>query len=92
MNAHEIPEPVRELLAALADAVDLPLPDITDADERRAGNVLRDRARTAVAVARGVLDDDHDPARAAAYLREQTAATPANYRPWRDPLNGGEGR
>lgn len=92
MNPNDIPDPVRELLAALVDAVDLPLPDITDADERRAGNILRDRARSAVVVARGVLEDGHDPARAAAYLRQRTAETPANYRPWRDPQNGGEGR
>ncbi|MCC3652714.1 hypothetical protein LIX60_14835 [Streptomyces sp. S07_1.15] len=92
MNARDIPAPVRELLAALADAVDLPLPDITDADERRAGYVLRDRARSAVVVARTVLDNGHDPAHAAAYLRRRTAETPADYQPWRGPLNGGEGR
>ncbi|MFP8885028.1 hypothetical protein [Streptomyces mangrovi] len=89
MNTSEISAPVRELLAAVLEAIDLPMPDITEADERRAAVVQRDRTRVAAVVTRGVLECGHDPGHAAEYLRRRTTETPADYRPWQ---GGGEGR
>ncbi|CAL9403531.1 hypothetical protein SUDANB106_01517 [Streptomyces sp. enrichment culture] len=96
MNTPEIPAPVRELLAALVDAFDLPLPDITDGAERAYHRVLAERARTAhatlrIALATGPEDFEHG----AAYLRRRVAEIPADYRPWpgpQDAAEGGEGR
>ncbi|MBN3928937.1 hypothetical protein IQ279_04660 [Streptomyces verrucosisporus] len=93
MSTSEIPTPVRELLAAVLEAIDLPMPDITETDERRAAAVQRDRTRVAAIVTRGVLERGHDPGHGAAYLRRRVAEVPADYCPWTGPQQGGgEGR
>lgn len=76
-----LPEDVRALLAAVEAALDLPLPALTAADERRRGGLLYLRAATARACLRNVLDGG-DPAVAAEFLRGRTAETPVTYTPW----------
>lgn len=81
LPANDLPEPVAELLRAVVEALDLPLPGIEPADERAHQRLLADRARHARITLAGVLRG-HDPAGAAAWLRGVTAATPVTYRAW----------
>ncbi|WP_153813467.1 hypothetical protein [Streptomyces sp. SUK 48] len=79
-----LPEPVVSLLRAVHDALDLPLPGLTDADERAYHVLMHDRASRARIVLAGVLADRHDLGPADAMLREWTAGAPVTYTPWID--------
>ncbi|MFP8904795.1 hypothetical protein [Streptomyces atacamensis] len=89
MSAHEIPGPVRALLAAVLEAIDLPYP-ATLADSERYRDVLERRALHAALALRNVLDDRPltDVEWDVEYLRERLAEhPPTGYR-----HAGGEGR
>ncbi|MER7787933.1 hypothetical protein [Streptomyces sp. NPDC097640] len=75
---------VTALLRAVHHALDLPLPDITDEDEREHRALLISRATDARVVLAGVLEQDHDVARAAERLRWWIADDPVTYTPWKD--------
>lgn len=77
-----LPDDVRELLAAVRDALDIPLPGLTDADERAHSMLLRQRRIIAAVALKAVLDVDCDPARQAAWLRGRIAETPVTYAVW----------
>ncbi|QHC30856.1 hypothetical protein [Streptomyces sp. HF10] len=79
-----LPAPVVTLLRAVHDALDLPLPGLTDADERAYHVLMHDRASHARITLAGVLADRHDLGPAAAMLREWTAGAPVTYTPWID--------
>ncbi|WP_030750439.1 hypothetical protein [Streptomyces sp. NRRL S-31] len=79
-----LPAPVAELLRAVRDSLDLPLPGLTDADERAYHVLLHYRASHARIVLEGVLSDRHDLGPAAARLTEWTAGEPVTYTPWID--------
>ncbi|WHX19317.1 hypothetical protein QFW82_20785 [Streptomyces malaysiensis subsp. malaysiensis] len=75
---------VMELLRAVHDALDLPLPDITERDEREHQRLLANRAADARCVLAGVVQQDHDMEVAARLLRRWTADEPVTYTPWED--------
>ena len=77
-NEQSLPEPVRALLAAVLEALDLPHPATTGGTEAH-DRLLNTRARHACIALRSVLDDDGrgmGPAWDAAYLRERLAEYP----------------
>ncbi|MGA5201372.1 hypothetical protein [Streptomyces variegatus] len=84
-NSHRVgsfPEPVVALLRAVHDALDLPLPGLTDADERTYARLLAQRARDARVILAGVLDDGHEAGGAAVSLRAWMDREPVTYTPW----------
>ncbi|GAB2960143.1 hypothetical protein [Streptomyces heilongjiangensis] len=77
---------LRQLLAAVLDALDIPNP-ATVGDRERFHQVLGDRALDAVTALRGVFQHGDDAGWSADYLRARLAEKPATgYRTW------GEGR
>lgn len=77
-------EPVVALLRAVHDALDLPLPGLTDADERAYARLLDRRAMEARVALACVLQDEHELGGAAATLREMVQLGPVTYTPWTD--------
>ncbi|MDL2080778.1 hypothetical protein QNN03_30470 [Streptomyces sp. GXMU-J15] len=77
-----LPAPVVALLRAVHDALDVPLPGLTDADERAHAVLLHQRAREAWIVLGYVLDDGHEVGPSAESLRAWTARNPVEYTPW----------
>lgn len=77
-----LPEPVTELLRAVHDALNLPLPGLTDEDERAYASLLANRAREARVILVGILHDGHEPGRAAVALRGWLDRWPVTYTPW----------
>ncbi|MGY1453826.1 hypothetical protein [Streptomyces sp. SS8] len=89
MNTPEIPAPVRELLAAVLEAIDLPYP-ATIGDSERYREVLERRVMHAAIALRNALHDRPlmDITWDTEYLRERLADhPPTSYR-----HVGGEGR
>ncbi|MFI0187836.1 hypothetical protein ACH4PW_09780 [Streptomyces sp. NPDC017082] len=72
------------LLRALHDALDLPLPGLTDADERAYHVLLHERASQARVILECVLVNGHDLGPAAERLTAWTAEQPVTYTPWTD--------
>lgn len=86
----ELHADVRDLLAALYEALDVPSPDITVADEKAHYELIERRAFDArIVIASLLKHDDVDPG-ATAQLREWTAARPVTYTPWQDPDEGND--
>ncbi|POX54857.1 hypothetical protein [Streptomyces sp. Ru72] len=83
-----LPEPVAALLRAVHDALDIPLPGLTDADERAYTTLLARRVMEARVTLACILQDGHEVGWAAASLREQVKRGPVTYTPWTD--GGGE--
>ena len=79
-----LPESVRSLLAAIVDALDVPL--AADADDLTATTLLRRRADEARIIAASVLPgmDARYIAGAAVQLRGWTAEAPVTYRTWQN--------
>jgi hypothetical protein len=82
-----LPPEVRDLLAAVLDAIDLPYPR-TAGDVPRRREVLAERAMHAAITLRRVLRADHTPhpadlAQETGWLRERLAANPpSGYAHW----------
>jgi hypothetical protein len=89
-----LPPEVRDLLAAVLDAIDLPYPR-TAGDVPRRREVLAERAMHAAITLRRVLRADHTPhaadlARETGWLRERLAANPpSGYAHWPTTPGGG---
>lgn len=85
MTEQSLSEPVRALLAAIADALDVPLAAQAD-DDLTATTLLRRRADEARIIAASVLPgmDARYIAGAAAQLRDWTAQAPVTYRTWQN--------
>jgi hypothetical protein len=79
-----LPEPVVTLLRAVRDALDIPMPGLTDADERTHAALLQRRCGDALAILDCVVDEGHDVAGAAETLRRWTAERLVTYTPWTD--------
>ncbi|MFI1203814.1 hypothetical protein ACH4VR_31010 [Streptomyces sp. NPDC020883] len=79
-----LPDAVAALLRAVHEALDIPLPDVTDADERAYATLLQGRSISARVILAGVLQDGHNVGRAAESLRLWTAERPVTYTPWTD--------
>ncbi|MEV6807329.1 hypothetical protein [Streptomyces sp. NPDC051132] len=79
-----LPEAAVALLRALHDALDLPLPGLTDADERAYHLLLHDRASRARIILECALVSNHDLGPATEQLRAWTAEGPVTYTPWTD--------
>ncbi|MEU6221285.1 hypothetical protein ABZ845_27825 [Streptomyces sp. NPDC047022] len=76
------PEPVVALLRAVHDALDIPLPGLTDEDEHAYTKLLDSRAADARIILACVLDAGHEAGGATASLRACTARHPVTYTPW----------
>jgi len=89
-----LPPALRDLLAAVVEAIDVPLAQHADDDQARA-RLLDHRANHAVIAIESVLkhgtEDVEDSAR---WLRERTAREPVTFTPWDRPAGaeGGEGQ
>lgn len=83
MTNTTIPEPVRDLLAAIVEALDVPLADQA-ADDDTASRLMRERASNARIIAGSALTSPSlsDIARAAGQLCGWTADSPVTYRPY----------
>lgn len=87
-----IPSEVLDLLAAIRDALDVPLPGVEDRDERRFC-WLMDNRRSAVYSTLNALLDYPDPQihdYDTNYIRRRTAETPVTYTVWQDPEGGAQ--
>jgi hypothetical protein len=96
VNGVPLPPDVRDLLAAVLDAIDLPYPR-TAGDVPRRREVLAERAMHAAITLRRVLRADHTPhpadlAHEIGWLRERLAANPpSGYAHWPTTPPGGGG-
>jgi hypothetical protein len=73
-----LPEPVRELLAAIAAALDVPIPAIGQEHERAHAELLPQRAKRTAIIVQSVLRG-HDATICTEQLRRWTAETPVTY-------------
>lgn len=87
-TTEQLPAEVRDLLAAVAEALDIPMPDITDDAERQHRTVLVRRTTDVRIVLQVLLDaagvDLAALADDAAVIRARTAAVPVTYPMWQD--------
>lgn len=89
-----LPSAVLDLLTAIRDALDIPLPGVEDRDERRFCWLMDHRRSAVYSTLNAILDspltrvDDRD----AAHIRRRTAETPVTYTVWEPPApaDGGE--
>lgn len=81
---YTFPEAALELLRVVHDALDIPLPDTTDVDERAYAALLGQRSQDARIILACVLDKGHEAGPAAEALRDWTARAPVTYAPWSD--------
>jgi hypothetical protein len=85
---------VLDLLAAIRDAVDVPLPSLDPADERAYHQLMYQRLtdlHVSLSVALAAKSTDTlDAADEAAYVRARTACSPVTYALWECPAAGGE--
>ncbi|WCD89608.1 hypothetical protein KPP03845_106029 [Streptomyces xanthophaeus] len=79
-----------DLLAAIVQALDLPLPSITEADERRYYRLLERRALAVRIIIESNRAVTRDPQRAANAIRTRTAEEPITYTPFEPEKNGDE--
>ncbi|MER7919420.1 MULTISPECIES: hypothetical protein [unclassified Streptomyces] len=79
-----LPESAVALLRAVHDALAIPLPGLTDADERAYHVLLHERASQARIALECVLTRDHDFGPAAQRLAAWTAGASVTYTPWID--------
>lgn len=81
-----IPADALDLLAAIRDALDVPLPGLTDADQRAYQAVMRRRLSEVHIVLDVALEPQWvgtlDPAREAATIRQRAADSPVTYTVW----------
>jgi hypothetical protein len=86
-----LPPAVSDLIAAVVDALELPLPSLEEADERAYLRIIERRVSDVRVVLATMLDfPDTDIRRDAADIRDRTAAVPAAYAPFEDTTDGGE--
>ncbi|WP_406420880.1 hypothetical protein [Streptomyces sp. NBC_00842] len=88
--AAELTGPVRDLLAAVAAALDIPLPSIQRGDEQ-AYHQLLERRTSQVRIDLLALLDEAEPDLVfeAAFLEKHTAAAPVTYTPF-EPAKAGD--
>lgn len=83
---------VLDLLAAIVEAADVPLPSIAEADERAYTQLLERRLTSLRVVLGSAISPEWaptlDPAAEAAAIRERTAITPVTYTLWKNPDGG----
>lgn len=81
MTSNDIPEPLRDLLAAISDTLELPAADINPADQRRYVWQLQDRVRFVQGAIRDVLTGAATLGIQweADYLRRKIAENPPTY-------------
>ncbi|MFF1557049.1 hypothetical protein [Streptomyces sp. NPDC058279] len=79
-----------DLLEAIVAALNLPLPSITEADERLYYRLLERRALAVRIVIESNRAVSRDPRLAAAAIRTRTAEEPVTYTLWEDKKDGGE--
>ncbi|MEU9236841.1 hypothetical protein [Streptomyces subrutilus] len=89
MNEHTEAAHV-SLLDAIVDALNLPLPSITVADERLYYRLLERRALAVRIVIESNRAASRDPRYAADAIRTRTAEEPVTYTLWEDEKDGGE--
>ncbi|MGY4967578.1 hypothetical protein [Streptomyces sp. 900105245] len=77
-----LPEPVVALLRVVHDALDIPLPGLTDADERAYARLLELRTMHARVTLACILQDGHGVGQSVSFLRDRLEREPVTYTPW----------
>ncbi|WP_374773796.1 hypothetical protein OG756_12935 [Streptomyces sp. NBC_01310] len=77
-----------DLLEAIVDALDLPLPSIAEADERLYYRLLERRALAVRIIIEANRTVSRDPRLAADAIRTRAAEEPVTYTPFKDEKNG----
>ncbi|MFD5113724.1 hypothetical protein ACFWNG_15625 [Streptomyces sp. NPDC058391] len=89
-TAGVLPEDVTGLLAAVVEALDVPVPSIDPADERAYHRLLEHRtADVRIALASILKFPEAGISRDAEYIRARTAAVPVTYTPFEPDRDGG---
>ncbi|MET9728484.1 hypothetical protein [Streptomyces zaomyceticus] len=94
VNGREmLPADVTDLLSAIVEALDIPMPSIEDADERKHYRLLERRATDVRIAWRSLLRHPSHPDLHydAAYIRTCTAEQPVTYTAYEPDRAGGEG-
>ncbi|MGW2677925.1 hypothetical protein [Streptomyces sp. NPDC001436] len=82
MNERTVKAGYADLLAAIVDALDVPLPSLAEADERTYYRLLERRASDVRVVVAVNLSHSRDPWTAASEIRRRTAERPVTYTPF----------
>ncbi|GFH34317.1 hypothetical protein [Streptomyces pacificus] len=92
--AAALPAPVRSLLAAIAETLDVPAPAPGRDAEVAYRLLVEDRARVVRVILHGILtgDETRDIDWDARYLRERAAERPVTYRTLDQALDGNDGQ
>ncbi|MET9479857.1 hypothetical protein [Streptomyces sp. NPDC006638] len=91
LRADGLTAPVRDLLAAILDALTVPFPANSEPHDAHY-RLLDKRASYVCASLRGLLADEHpEPAFDAGFIRKRTASLPAAYKPWVAPEDRTDG-
>lgn len=89
-----LPSAVLDLLAAIRDQTDVPLPSTDPADERAYQRLMSKRLGDLHSSLKVVLSakwiDTIDPAEEAAYIRKRTTGAPVTYELWERTPDGGD--
>ncbi|MER6394260.1 hypothetical protein ABT236_38135 [Streptomyces sp. NPDC001523] len=89
MNERTLSAGYADLLAAVADALDVPLPSFAAADEDAYRQLLEHRAGIVRSTVQANLQHSRDPWLAASQIRERSAGYPITYTPFKHrPVNG----
>ncbi|KIF69229.1 hypothetical protein HY68_12555 [Streptomyces sp. AcH 505] len=77
-------DPMRDYLAAIVEALDIPQPRAFN--DRAHARLLESRARSVLTSLRGLLEDgkNADPGFDARWIRKSIAANPVTYEPYQD--------
>ncbi|MGW7141145.1 hypothetical protein [Streptomyces xanthophaeus] len=89
MNDRTLKAAYADLLAAIVEALDVPLPSLAQADERTYYLLLERRASDIRIAAEVNLSHTLDPWMAASAIRRRTAETPVTYTPFEFKPDGG---
>ncbi|MEU7067742.1 hypothetical protein [Streptomyces sp. NPDC046161] len=82
MNERTLKASYADLLAAIVNALDVPLPSLAEADERTYYQLLERRASDVRVVVAVNLSHSRDPWLAASEIRRRTAEGPVTYTPF----------
>lgn len=88
MNERTLKAGYADLLAAVVDALDVPLPSLAETDERAYQHLLGHRAGTVRSVMQANLTHSRDPWLAASEIRRRTAESPVTYTPFEFKMDG----
>ncbi|MEU8462667.1 hypothetical protein [Streptomyces sp. NPDC029003] len=92
MNERTMKAAYADLLTAIVDALDVPLPSLAETDEHAYHQLLEHRAGYVRSVLRANLSHSRDPWLAATQIRELSAEYPITYTPFEHAITSGSDR